>query len=401
MRGRLATGCDRGPGPTGRYTARDARRHAEPDRRLGRGLPLLRRALARPRPPRRRPLRRPVRARGHAAGPGARPGPARSAVPGRAGGQVGDAAAPLGHVHAGPHPGHRRRPARVRPRRRAPGRAARRRATTAGPCASPTSSTARPCSRSTTRRPRATSSGSSRSAGLAAPVRYLTWDFEARPMAELPAALAAAGHDPAAPTLTIWEGVTMYLTERAIDETVRVVRGMSAPGSALRHHLRHARRDRPPRAGRRGWRRRWSPGSASRGRSAGTRRRCRRGSPPAASSLERDASIADDARRLLPAWWARGVGELRPADRAWPGRWSSRSRWRGRRGEMKLGARARDAVDGGLRRGPARARRHRRDRRPGWSAPTTCTISSSRTRRSPTSRRPWRRRRRRARPAAW
>jgi methyltransferase (TIGR00027 family) len=64
-------------------------------------------------------------------------------------------------------------------------------------------------------------------------VTYVGWDFEAQPTSELPAALASLGHDPARPTLTIWEGVTMYLTERAIDETVAAVRALSAPGSPL------------------------------------------------------------------------------------------------------------------------------------------------------------------------
>lgn len=64
-----------------------------------------------------------------------------------------------------------------------------------------------------------------------APVTRLAWDFEQRPVTELPAALAAEGHDPASPTMVIWEGVTMYLTETAIDATVRAVAGLSAPGS--------------------------------------------------------------------------------------------------------------------------------------------------------------------------
>ncbi len=62
-------------------------------------------------------------------------------------------------------------------------------------------------------------------------VVYLAWDFERAPMAELPAALAALGHDPGEPTLTIWEGVTMYLTPPAIDATATAVRAYSAPGS--------------------------------------------------------------------------------------------------------------------------------------------------------------------------
>ena len=63
--------------------------------------------------------------------------------------------------------------------------------------------------------------------------RYVTWDFETRPMDDLPDALADAGHDRDAPTLTIWEGVTMYLTEPAIDASLRAIHAWSAPGSEL------------------------------------------------------------------------------------------------------------------------------------------------------------------------
>ncbi len=69
--------------------------------------------------------------------------------------------------------------------------------------------------------------------GAASPARYVTWNFEERPLAELPGALAAAGLDPAAPTLTIWEGVTMYLTEPAIDASLRAIRAWSGAGSQL------------------------------------------------------------------------------------------------------------------------------------------------------------------------
>ncbi len=69
--------------------------------------------------------------------------------------------------------------------------------------------------------------------GAHSPARYVTWDFEARPLAELPAALAGAGHDAARPTLTIWEGVTMYLTAPAIDASLRAIRAWSAAGSEL------------------------------------------------------------------------------------------------------------------------------------------------------------------------
>src|SRR5215475_10494986 len=65
------------------------------------------------------------------------------------------------------------------------------------------------------------------------PAHYLAWDFETHPMDDLPGALAEVGHDPAAPTLTIWEGVTMYLTEAAIDASLRAITSWSAAGSVL------------------------------------------------------------------------------------------------------------------------------------------------------------------------
>lgn len=69
--------------------------------------------------------------------------------------------------------------------------------------------------------------------GATSPANYLAWDFETHPMDDLPAALAEAGHDPAALTLTIWEGVTMYLTEGAIDASLRAITTWSPPGSEL------------------------------------------------------------------------------------------------------------------------------------------------------------------------
>jgi methyltransferase (TIGR00027 family) len=69
--------------------------------------------------------------------------------------------------------------------------------------------------------------------GVSSPARFLAWDFETRAMDDLPGALADAGHDPAAATLTIWEGVTMYLTEGAIDASLRAIATWSAPGSEL------------------------------------------------------------------------------------------------------------------------------------------------------------------------
>lgn len=69
--------------------------------------------------------------------------------------------------------------------------------------------------------------------GARSPAHYVTWNFETDPLDDLPAALAAAGHDRARPTFTIWEGVTMYLTEGAIDASLRAIHAFSAPGSQL------------------------------------------------------------------------------------------------------------------------------------------------------------------------
>ena len=65
------------------------------------------------------------------------------------------------------------------------------------------------------------------------PAHYLAWDFETHPLDDLPGALADAGLEPAAATLTIWEGVTMYLTEAAIDASLRAIASWSAAGSVL------------------------------------------------------------------------------------------------------------------------------------------------------------------------
>jgi methyltransferase (TIGR00027 family) len=62
---------------------------------------------------------------------------------------------------------------------------------------------------------------------------YVAWNFERDPMRELPARLGSLGHDPKQPTFTIWEGVTIYLTEGAIESTAATVRAYSAAGSRL------------------------------------------------------------------------------------------------------------------------------------------------------------------------
>jgi methyltransferase (TIGR00027 family) len=63
----------------------------------------------------------------------------------------------------------------------------------------------------------------------AAEVRYVAIDFETQPLGE---ALSAAGLDASRPALFVWEGVTQYLSERAVRSTLEVV-AASAPGSML------------------------------------------------------------------------------------------------------------------------------------------------------------------------
>ena len=65
------------------------------------------------------------------------------------------------------------------------------------------------------------------------PVTFVPWNFERDRMATLGARLASLGHDATRPTLTVWEAVTMYLTEPAIVDTLAAVRAYSAPGSRL------------------------------------------------------------------------------------------------------------------------------------------------------------------------
>jgi len=64
-------------------------------------------------------------------------------------------------------------------------------------------------------------------------VVFVPWDFEHEPLSALPDLLKREGHDPRAATMTILEGVVMYLTESALDATFACVRSYSAPGSPL------------------------------------------------------------------------------------------------------------------------------------------------------------------------
>lgn len=69
--------------------------------------------------------------------------------------------------------------------------------------------------------------------GAAPAVHYVPWHFERRALGELPGALAELGLELARPTLTVWEGVTMYLSPAAIDATIAAVRELGGDGSRL------------------------------------------------------------------------------------------------------------------------------------------------------------------------
>ena len=163
------------------------------------------------------------------------------------------------------------------------------------------------CSRSITRRPRATSAP--RSPRSASPRRraYVTWDFEAARSTSCPTALAAAGHEPAHPTLTIWEGVTMYLTAARDRRLAARDRGVERARLAARDDLLRARAARASRRSRPGSSRPRSPGSASRGPGAGSPTSSPVTSPTRGWQLVDDVATPDAARRLLPAALARTI----------------------------------------------------------------------------------------------
>lgn len=60
-------------------------------------------------------------------------------------------------------------------------------------------------------------------------VTFLALDFDTQ---HLPAALSKTTFDPASPAVFIWEGVTQYLSQEAVRQTLACV-GTSAPGSIL------------------------------------------------------------------------------------------------------------------------------------------------------------------------
>jgi methyltransferase (TIGR00027 family) len=64
-------------------------------------------------------------------------------------------------------------------------------------------------------------------------VVFVPWDFERQPLSELPERLRCEGHDRLAPTMTVLEGVVMYLSEAALDATFACIASYSAAASRL------------------------------------------------------------------------------------------------------------------------------------------------------------------------
>ncbi len=65
---------------------------------------------------------------------------------------------------------------------------------------------------------------------------FVPVDFETD---DLFGSLAVAGYDPAARTLFAWEGVTFYLSPRAVDDMLEAIRKNAAPGSLLGFDFQH------------------------------------------------------------------------------------------------------------------------------------------------------------------
>jgi methyltransferase (TIGR00027 family) len=68
------------------------------------------------------------------------------------------------------------------------------------------------------------------SISIPANVRFAQIDFQRE---KLPNVLHAVGYKPGEKTFFIWEGVSMYLSEGAVRETLRTIAQTSAPGSSL------------------------------------------------------------------------------------------------------------------------------------------------------------------------
>jgi len=147
-------------------------------------------------------------------------------------------------------------------------------------------------------------------AGVSSGARYLAWDFERDPLADLPARLREVGHDRSRPTFVIWEGVTMYLSREALASSVDAIASFGAPGSRLAFN--YVRRDLVER-----------PGPLPRAVAAvvrGVGEPFRSGFDPGelpawlgswGFSLRSDDDFAALAKRMLPAPWGAMVREGR------------------------------------------------------------------------------------------
>lgn len=78
-------------------------------------------------------------------------------------------------------------------------------------------------------------------ARLLSPARYVAWDFEREGLSGLGPRLAQEGLSRRHRLLTIWEGMTMYLSESAIASTLDLVSGLGAKGSWLAFNYVHRR----------------------------------------------------------------------------------------------------------------------------------------------------------------
>jgi len=61
-------------------------------------------------------------------------------------------------------------------------------------------------------------------------VTFVPIDFNTQ---NIPNELAKAGYDPGLKTLFLWEGVTYYISEQAVEATLQFIRDQSAPGSSV------------------------------------------------------------------------------------------------------------------------------------------------------------------------
>jgi methyltransferase (TIGR00027 family) len=134
----------------------------------------------------------------------------------------------------------------------------------------------------------------------------VAWDFERDPLRSLPERLESEGYVRAAIGCVVWEGVTMYLSPAAIEDSVAALRALLAAGSTLAFtYFGRARFESPSRGTRlvarwvarhgEPWQFGWTPSElpgwlAERG-----------------FRVERDEDTATFAREYLPAKFARRI----------------------------------------------------------------------------------------------